>query len=139
MQLRLPFCAKELPGGEKLYRRAHGYTVTLAPNGSTTLIIHVPYNACKINEAEVIGCCAGVSVDIKVLDSTSGTYTGVPSYMLNQFGFNVNIAKDYYKDLSPYDADLRLNMQIQFTFINSSSDTPTLGVNVPFHEVVTQS
>jgi len=136
MFLSVPFASKELPNGKKLFRRAHGYTIQLVANGDATLTVTVPYAACKINKAEVIGCPEGVKVDLKILDSTTGTYTGVSNYQLNQFGFDINISKDFFEDHSPYDADLFVNMQVVFVFKNSTDSTKTIGVNIPFHEVV---
>lgn len=136
MYLQLPFASKELPSGKKLFRRVHGYTFTLAASGTTTYTVTVPYAECKINEAEIIWAPEGVSVNMRVKDSTGGTYSGTPNLTLNQFGFNVIISKDAYKDASPYDADVFLNMQLEFEFTNSSSTEKTIGLNVVFHEIV---
>jgi len=70
---------------------------------------------------------------MKVYDTATGTYSGVPNYMLNQFAYSVNIAKDYYVRLSQFDADLYTGMIIQFTY-NSVSDK-TIGFNLIMNEV----
>lgn len=137
MNLQLPFASKELPNGKKLYRRVHGYTFTLAASSNTTYTVTVPYAEAKINEAEILWAPEGVTVNMKVKDSTSGTYSGVSNYVLNQFGYNVVISKDIFKDISPYDADVYLNMQLEFEFANASATEKTIGLNVVFHEIKT--
>lgn len=136
MQLQLPFCAKELPNGKKLYRRKRGYTFTLNASTTTVHTITVPYSEAKINEVELLWFPEGITVDMKVKDSTTGTYSTIPNYTFNQFGFNVVIEKDFYKDLSQYDADVYMNMQIEFTFTNSTEISKTVGLNMIFHEVI---
>lgn len=135
MQLQLPFASKQMPDGKKLFRRKHGYTLTLAASGSTTYTITVPYTAAKINEAEILWAPEGVSVDMKVKDSTTGTYTTVSNATLSQFGYSVAVAKDFFHDYSQYDADVFLNMQLEFTFTNASTTEKIIGINVTFHEI----
>ncbi len=135
MFLPLPFASKELPSGKKLYRRKHGYSLTLNANGDTVYTITVPYLEAKINEAEIIHCPEGVTLDMKVKDSTTGTYTGTPNYLLNQFGFNINVGKDLFSDKSDYDADVFTGMQLEFTFHNSTATSKEIGINIVFHEI----
>lgn len=140
-----PFASKELANGKKLFRRMHGYQVTLAGT-QTILEITVPYSACKINKAEIVWAPAGVTVDFQVLDTDEGLIQqaagvpanqAVPNLMLNQFGYSINVAKDQYEDHSPYDADLIQGMKIKVVFNHSVDLAGTLlGVNIPFHEVV---
>lgn len=129
-----PFKSKELANGKKLYRRKHGYQHEVTP-GTSALTITVPYDVCKINEAEILWCPEGVKIDLKILDTTTGLLTGVPNYLLNQFGFDINVGKDAYHDISAYDADLMRNMQIEVTFKNDTSITKTVGFNIVFHEI----
>jgi hypothetical protein len=136
MVLLLPFAAKEMSNGKKLFRRAHGYKIALVSEGDAVLTIAVPYAVCKIQEAEILWCPAGVCVDFKVLDKAEAPLYGTPNAVLSQFGFDINVAKDFYKDFSPYDADLVLNMQLQITLKNPTTETNIVGVNIPFHEVV---
>lgn len=136
MMLPLPFASKQMPDGKKLYRRKHGYQVTLSASGSTFLIITCPYATAKINEAEILWAPEGVTLNMKIKDSVTGTYTTVPNYPLNQFGFTVNVATTYFQDISAYDADIFQGMQIEFEFINNNGITKPIGINMVFHEVV---
>lgn len=135
MFLPLPFSSKQLPDGKKLFRRVHGFKMQLVASGNATYDFLIPYDECKINEAEIIGCPEGVTCDFKVLDTPSGLLTTVPNYALNQFAFDINVAKDYYKDHSPYDADLIKDMQIRVILKNSTASTAWVGVNIVIHEV----
>jgi hypothetical protein len=136
MNLPLPFASKELPNGKKLFRRKIGYTFTLPASSDYVQSITVPYSACKINEAEVLWAPEGVTVDMKVKDTPAGSYTGVANALLNQYGTNVVIASDFFRDISPYDADVYLGMVLEFTFHNSSATSKVMGLNIVFHEVV---
>jgi len=129
------FASKLLDDGKKLYRRKHGKTDTVPANDSKSIIFTVPYNHCKIDEVEVINSSALDKVDLKVLDSTEGDYTGDPNHLLNQFGFEVVIGDLYYTDSSNYDADLFLGMQIEIVYYNNSSEEQTIGLNFVLHEV----
>ena len=134
MYLPLPFAAKELADGKKLYRRKYGYAVSLDANTNTTYEITVPYASQKVNEVEIIGAQSDLKVDLKILDTAAGTYSTIPNYVLDQFGFSVNVAKDFFKDVSPYDAHLYTGMRIQFIF-NNPGASYAIGINIVYHEV----
>jgi hypothetical protein len=134
MQLNIPFASKELPDGKKLYRRKYGYEITVAAASSTTFEATVPYDSQKVNEIEIFGAALGLKADFKILDTAAGTYSTVPSYVLDQFGFSVNIAKDFFHDISPYDAHLYTGMRIQVVFNNPGTEY-VIGVNLVYHEV----
>jgi len=128
------FASKAVEGGN-LFRRKHGVRKTIAGNTTDTIIFEVPYPVAKIDEVEVINCSAADTIDLKVLDSTTGAYTTIPNYVLNQFGFDVNVSDIYYTDTSNYDAELNLGMQIEVTYKNNESDPKSIGVNFVLHEV----
>lgn len=67
----------------------------------------------------------------------TGTYSGVPNYTLDQFGWAVNVAKDNYKDRSEFEADLFPGMRILVTLYNTSGIEKTIGFNIKFCEVRT--
>ncbi len=136
MQLQLPFCSKELPNGKKLYRNKHGYTFTLEASTTTVYSITVPYTECKINEAEVLWAPEGVTLDMKIKDTSTGTYSTVPDYVFAQYSHGVVVAKDFYRDISQYDADVYSGMILEFTLTNSSETEKTVGINITFHKVV---
>lgn len=129
-----PFTAKTTKDG-KLFRRLHGVTVELVAAGDTVVEFNVPYIKCKITEVQVAWAPEGVTVDLQVLDTPTGTISTIPNYMLNQFGFNVPIQKDFHKDASTYDADLIQNMKIKLTLHNPST-AKTIGVGFVLHEVI---
>ena len=134
-----PFSLKELPDiQKKLFRRAHGIKSTLNPNGNTEIEFTVPYSWAKITTMEVVGLPEMMQADVTIHDTINGTYsqTGISKFQLNQFGFNINLAKDYYKDHSEYDADLYQGMIIKIVIKNNTSLTPEIGINIILHEVV---
>jgi hypothetical protein len=132
-----PFYSKELTDiQKKLFRRHVGIQQQLVANGDTTIVYEIPYAWCKITTMEIVGLPEMMKADLCILDSTAGTYTTVPNFQLNQFGFDVNVNKDYYRDHSEYDADLYMYMQIKIVIKNHTANTPTIGINFTLHEVV---
>lgn len=134
-----PFHSKELSDiQKKLFRRAHGIKQTLNANGNTTIEFEVPYTWAKITTMEVVGLPEMMQVDVTVHDTTTGTYsqTGISKFQLNKFGYDINIAKNYYRDHSEYDADLYQGMFIRMVIKNTTNLTPEIGINITLHEVV---
>lgn len=142
-----PFSLKELPDiQKKLFRRAHGIKATLNANGNTDIEFVIPYSWAKITTMEIIDLPEMMSADLTIHADIDGKFkqsiegpsipTGVSKYKLNQFCFDVNVSKSYYKDHSEYDADLFQGMIIRVTIKNHTNLTPTVGINLTLHEVV---
>lgn len=129
------FTSKSLPNGKKLFKRVHGSQASVLPGQTIEINLIVPYNESKINEIDVVGGNTGDTCNFKVYDTITGTISGIPGYMLNQFGFNVNVSKDFYKQESSYDADLIKDMKLQVQYTNNSLASTTIGINFILHEV----
>jgi len=130
------FAAKTTEDGQKLFRRKHGFPITVPANDSVEVKFNVPYTSTKITEAEIVGGVIGDKVDFKVYDTPEGTISTYPNIMLNQFGFGVYISSELYRDKSQYDADLIEDMKVGVTYYNSSEAEITVYVNLTLHEVV---
>jgi hypothetical protein len=126
------FSSKVLPNGKKLYVRNHGVQQTVTA-GSNTINFTIPYAWAKMTEAEIINGEALDYIDFKVYDTAQGTYSGVPNYMLNQFGFSVNVSPNFYQRVSNYDADCYQGMI--FRLIYNSVSAKTVGINLILNEV----
>ena len=126
-----PFAAKTI-GTKKLYKRVTGMQASVSA-GTTDVIFVMPYNWAKITGIEIVGGAILDKISLFVLDSVAGNYTGSSSAMLNQFGFNVNVNKDYYINTSEFDADLYLNMQIKVSY--NTPVAKTIGINFILNEV----
>jgi len=135
------FADKVLPDGGKIYIRDWGekFSVTAydwqadpapAPN---ELKLAVPFPHVKLDELEIIGGEKGDRVSFHVWDDTSGTYTTIPNYPLNQFGFMTGVAADHFKKKSKYDADLYYGMQIVIDYYSMSAKD--ILINYGFNEV----
>ena len=132
----LPFASKDLPDGRKLKRRTNGITFTIPAEDSITVSYIVPYGQAKMNEVEVLWAPEGVTAQMNVKDTSAGTYSTIPNRILDSFGNAVNIAKDYWKGRSEYDADVYIGMVLEFVITNSSNVSKTVGINMVLHEVV---
>jgi hypothetical protein len=138
------FASKILPNGSKIFRRKHGFSITIPANTNFEKILTVPYSKVKINEVEIINAYAGDSCDFKVFDSTDGVYQqslGISpesvntDLLLNQFGFNVYLPNGFYRDISPYDADLIKDMRIKINYNNTQSSEIIIYGNIIYHEI----
>lgn len=127
------FASKNV-GSYKLFKRIHGVAIDAVP-GANVIEFVVPYNITKINCLEVIGGNIGDYCDFEVYDTPTGTISGVPNLMLNQFGFNVYISEGYYEQKSEYDADLIKDMKLECHIFNSSNVTKKVAVNFILNEL----
>lgn len=132
MQQISAFSAKTLANGKRLYKRVHGFQTTLNA-GVNDILFTIPYAWVKIIGLELMGGELLDTVDFFVLDSSSGTYSGVPNYTLNQFGFSVNVSAGNYASVCNYDADLYFGMQIKIVYTSVSNKT--VGINLNLNEV----
>lgn len=130
-----PFAAKVLPNGKKIYRRVHGISATL-DSATTTIDYIVPYTECKILGLEILNGKIGDTANFKVLDTAAGTLTGVPNYLLNQFGFDVNIRPESANYPSKYDADLFVGLVLRVVYASVVEDPErTIYINFDLHEI----
>lgn len=131
-----PFADKILPNGKRLFNRLHGaqFSVSGSPD---VCDFNIPYDTCKLTGIEIINGSFGDTCNLKVVDTPTGAISGVPDFILNQFGFNVNIAKDYYKRESAYDADLIKDMKIRIEYDSVATLPAPIYINFILHEVKT--
>lgn len=135
IQTKEAFASKALASG-KLFRRKHGFKSASIPAGaSAEIILTVPYAQVKINELELVNAREGDTVSLQILDTTTGALTGVPNFMLNQFGFDCELPNGLYRDVSDYDADLIQGMQIKLIYQNNSAGAHTIRGNIIYHEL----
>jgi hypothetical protein len=135
VQSAAPFGAKSLIISgvlKKFYARNTGVQYALS-SGSNLLEYTIGYPWVKIIGIECIGAESLDTAEIKVYDNSSGTYSGVPNVLLNQFGYTLNMAKDFYRRESPFEADLYSGMVLKFTYVSVSAKT--IGVNFIMNEV----
>lgn len=133
---RLPFASKTLANGKSLFRRIHGIKLTTdGTSNAQKVIFTVPYASAKITSTEIIGAELGDMIDFKILDTSSGTVTGIPNFLLNQFGFGVYPSKEKYDQTSEYDADLFLGLQLEVTLTPADTVVRDVYFNLVIHEV----
>jgi hypothetical protein len=141
-----PFASKKIKdaqGNEKsLFKRVHGVSASVADGATVDIDFTVPYAAAKFTGAEIFNTDFGDTLDFTVHDDATNTYSGAPTtspgypnYILNQFGFDVQMPNDRYKNTSNYDADLYLGMIVRCSYTNNSGATKSVSMNVWIHEV----
>ena len=129
-----PVFASKKIGTKKLYTRATGKTFSLAV-GDNTLDFTVIFDVMKFNGVEIDKAEAGEKINLKVLDTAAGLLSGVPNYVLNQFGYDINLPDGHYRLMSAYDADLIKDLQIRIEY--NALSARTIGVNYMLHELKT--
>lgn len=125
------FAAKTL-GTKSLFKRVVGVQQALT-TGDNTILYTETFPWVKFMAIEVIGGEIGDYVSLYILDTTTGTFSGVPNYQLNQFGFSTNIGKDFYEQKSAFDADVYAGLQIKVAYHSVSAKT--VGINFVMNEV----
>ena len=127
------FASKTTVDGKSLYKRVHGKKFTVTGSATTTCLFTVPYAHAKVEAFEILNCAYDETVDFYVLDDTLGTYSGTPDKVLNQFGYTVQMPKDFYDKKSQYDADLYNGMQIKIDYTNNNA-TKDIYINYVLNE-----
>jgi hypothetical protein len=117
---------------KKLYARNIGIQQAVT-SGTNTISYTINQPWTKIVGVEVVNSEALDTVDLKIFDTSTGYYSGVPDYMLNQFAFSHNIPKDYYIRIAQFDADIYQGMIIEITY--NSISAKTVGINFIMNEV----
>ncbi len=118
----------------QLFFRGHGVTQTVTANSTQNIIFTLPYPKAKLNGIEILYGKKGDTCSFKVLDTTTGTYTTIPNYLLNQFGYNWNVEENAQKEILPYDADIFQGMQLVVEYTNNSNTDNLIGINFYIHE-----
>lgn len=131
VQLQPAFASKKV-GTKSLFIRATGqvFAVTV---GANNLDFVIPFNVMKFNGLQIVNGELGETISLKVYDTPAGLISGVPNYMLNQFGFNVNLPNGIFDRVSQYDADIFKDMVIRIE-LNALTARNFL-VNYSLHEV----
>lgn len=124
---------------------SHGVQYNLLPrntgfqsnvnNGSNTITYVATYQWVKFIGLEIINAAAGEYASMLILDSTTGTYTGVNNQPLAQFGYTLNMGSGFYGRQAPFDADLFVGMQLKMTFVSNTVLAKTIGINLIMNEV----
>lgn len=105
---------------KRLFARNTGKAFAVT-TGSNDLNYTAAYAWVKIIGLECIGAEIGDYAELRVYDNASGTYSGVPNALLNQFGYTLYMAKDYYVRISQFDSDIYTGMVLKVTY-NSISN-----------------
>ena len=117
---------------KKLYARNVGFQAPLTA-GANIVDYTATFAWSKLLGAEVINSEALDTIDLKVYDTATGTYSGYPNALLNQFAYSVNLPKDYYIRMANFDADIYVGLIIRVTYTSVSAKT--IGINLLFNEV----
>lgn len=116
-----------------LFARFTGMQYALTA-GSNVLQYTATYPWSKLIGVECVNCEALDTVNFAVYDTPTGTYSGVPNRLLQQFSYSLNLPKDYYVRMAQFDADVYQGMVIQMTYV--SQNAKTVGINFLLDQVV---
>lgn len=113
--------------------RGIGKDCAVAATSTTTCNFAVPYAHVKFNGITLINTAIGDKTNLKVLDNAVGTFSTVPNYTLNQFGFDWYMYKDLTKEVLAYPADLYETMVISVEYTNAGA-AKTIYINYYLHQ-----
>ena len=129
-----------------LYKKISGKKYTINGNGSFDLDFTIPYEYCKVEAIEFIGCELGDKVQFYVLDSPEGIFQQhrfglpagheaiTPNMVLDQFGIDVFLPDGSYTQLSQYDAEVYAGMVFRINY-DDTHNGKTLYINYVLNEV----
>lgn len=136
IQSESPFPSKSLSNGKKLFRRVRGVSGQVQ-NVPVNIDFIVPFTNCKITGVQILGGKLGDKATFQVLDTATGTISGIPNALLNTFGEGVYIAPDKADYPSRYDADLIGGMTLRIIYDAADELLPrNIYINLDLHEVV---
>lgn len=121
VNINSPFASK-VYGAKKLYKRVHGGNQACS-NGSNDILYTITYPWVKVTGVEIVGGEIGDTVSFYILDKAVSPIYGVANAVLNQFGYDVNVAKDFYPYKSEFDADAYENLQLKMSYTSISEKT----------------
>jgi hypothetical protein len=81
------------------------------------------------------------TITINVLDTISGTYTGIPNHLINTIMYNFQV-HDFptiqFDHLASYPVRIPAGIQIQVNYTNQSggSDPPMMNLNLYLHKIL---
>lgn len=118
---------------KKLFARHTGKMFAVSSGVITELNYTATFPWVKMIGLECIGGEIGDYAELRVYDTPAGTYSGVPNLMLNQFGYELNLAKDYYARTSSFDSDVYAGMVLKISYYSISNKT--VWINYLMNEV----
>lgn len=127
-----PAFASKTFGAKNLYKRVVGQQIDLTM-GANTIIYVETFPWVKFMALEIVNGEAGDYCSLYILDTATGTYSTIPNYQLNQFGFATNIGPGFYQHRSEFDADVYAGLQIKIVYTSVSAKK--IGINYVMNEV----
>lgn len=112
--------------------RGTGIECVVAATSVTVCEYAVTDSQVKFNGIHIINSSVGDKANLKVLDTAAGTYSTVPNYTLNQFGFDWNLGTEV-KEVLPYPSDLYQGMRIAIEY-NNQGPSKTVYMNFYLHK-----
>jgi len=114
--------------------RGAGVSATLTAGEEKTIELPVSWAKAELTGVEIMGGSLGDNVQLKILDTTTGSYSTIPNYMLNQFGYDWNLPGTFYRKELPYYATLYQGMRVAVVYKNNSADGTEVFINFDIHE-----
>ena len=119
--------------------KGRGFSKNCPANTTTTVSYQIPSMeglSYEMSGVEILNASLGDTVHMKVLDDSSGTYSTVPNYQLDEFGITWNVRPDVFiKDL-PYSATLMPGMIVAFDYTNSTGTDRIIYINLDLHKII---
>lgn len=130
------FANKFLPDGRRIWNADNCEEFSIN-NAAKNLDFVIPKDVMKVNGLEIVNCKAGDKATLQVLDTPTGTVSGVANAVLRTFG-TVYLPDEFYKRVSKYDADIIKGMTIRIIYDRkdvSLDPAADVFINYLLHEI----
>jgi hypothetical protein len=128
----IPSSASKHYGNNKLFKRVVGVREDVI-EGLNVIDWISPFPWAKFIEMQFTNTEIGDYICLEVYDTPEGTYSGIPDFKLNQFGFTVNVPNGFYSHKSEFDADIYFGMIIRLSY--HTINNKKIGMNFVLNEV----
>jgi hypothetical protein len=120
---------------DNLHFRGQGLKHTIAGGDTYSFDYVIPHAQCEFNGVEILYAEGKDVVNLKILDTSTGTYSTIPDFILDQFGTAWNVSKEVCIKELDYNATLYQGMRIVVEYTNNHTAAVEIAVNLNIHKV----
>ena len=113
-----------------------GTTQQVTASSTTNINYTIPTGTFDMDGVTLVNTENMDKATMKVLDDSSGTYSGTANAVLNTFATDWNTVKDKCSEMMPYPARVYTGMVIRVEYTETNGNAKTIGMNIRLHKVV---
>jgi hypothetical protein len=126
---RLAIADNQTDDGKILYYKIHGFKTEIPAGESYTFRLQNPYSEAYFQGAEILVNIIGVSDFDVAIPTEQG------DFVVEQYGYDVNMGEIIYQRESQYASRIPQGIIIRNTYTNDTDNTLEVGINFIMHEI----